>query len=66
MGPVYIEHDVASYCGSRDGLQIFRAAENILNKQFLTNEKEWSSSFKGWAWNYQPLAAKEVPSYEMC
>jgi hypothetical protein len=28
----------------RDGLQLWRLAANILNKQMRTNDKEWSSS----------------------
>jgi hypothetical protein len=36
--------------GWRDGLRLWRAAENTLNKQPQTNDKGWSSSFGGWAW----------------
>jgi hypothetical protein len=35
----------------RNGLQIWRVAANILNKQSLTANKGWSSSFGGWAWS---------------
>jgi hypothetical protein len=33
-----------------DGLQIWRVAANILNKQSWTVNKGWSSSLRGWAW----------------
>jgi hypothetical protein len=33
-----------------DGLQIWRVAANILNKQLRTADKGWSSSNGGWEW----------------
>jgi hypothetical protein len=32
-----------------DGLQIWRVAANMLNKQSLTADSGWSSSLGGWA-----------------
>jgi len=37
-------HGVFSGCGSRNGLQIWMAAVNILNKQLRTANKGWSAS----------------------
>jgi hypothetical protein len=37
-------HGASSGCGWRNGLQLWRLAANILNKQPRTNNKGWSSS----------------------
>jgi hypothetical protein len=31
-----------------DGLQVWRVAKNILNKQLWRADKRWSSSLRGW------------------
>jgi hypothetical protein len=43
-GPMSLQHDASSGCGWRNGLQLWRLATNILNKQNPTNDKEWTSS----------------------
>jgi hypothetical protein len=37
------QHGVSSGCGWRDGLQQWRVAANILNKEQRTNDKGWFS-----------------------
>jgi hypothetical protein len=37
-------HGASSGCGWRNGLQIWRVATNILNKQSRTADKGWSSN----------------------
>jgi hypothetical protein len=37
-------HGASSGCGWRNGLQLWRVAANILNKQSRTADREWSSS----------------------
>jgi hypothetical protein len=34
--------------GGGDGLQVWRVAANILNKQSWTADKQWSSNWVGW------------------
>jgi hypothetical protein len=48
-GSLSPQHD-ASGCGWRNGLQLWRVAANMLNKEPWTNVKRWSSSLGGWAW----------------
>jgi hypothetical protein len=43
-GSLSPQHGVSSGCGWRNGLQLWRVAANILNKQMRTNDKGWSSS----------------------
>jgi hypothetical protein len=43
---LYRSVSVFSACGWREGLQIRRAAANILNKQSRTADKGWSSSLE--------------------
>jgi hypothetical protein len=38
-------HGASSGCGWRNGLQLWRLAANVLNKQPRTNDKGWSSSW---------------------
>jgi hypothetical protein len=38
------QHGASSGCGWRNGLQLWRLAMNILNKQPRTNDKGWLSS----------------------
>jgi hypothetical protein len=39
------QHGASSGCGWRNGLQLWRVAANVLNKQPRTNDKGWSSSW---------------------
>jgi hypothetical protein len=50
LGSLSPQHGASSGCGWRNGLQIWRLAANILNKQSWTDNKGWPSSFGGWAW----------------
>jgi hypothetical protein len=43
-GSLSPQHGTSSGCGWRNGLQLWRVAANILNKQQQTNDKEWSTS----------------------
>jgi hypothetical protein len=49
-GSLSPRHGESSGCGWRNGLQIWRVAENILNKQSRTADKGWSSSL--WVGRY--------------
>jgi hypothetical protein len=40
------QHGASSGCGWKEGLQIWRVAAYILNKQSRTADKEWSSSLE--------------------
>jgi hypothetical protein len=42
-----------------DGLQTWRAAEYMLNKQSRTADKEW-----GWVWSYILLTVRKTIRYE--
>jgi hypothetical protein len=44
VGSLSPQHGASSGCGWRNGLQLWRLAANILNKQSWTDNKEWSSS----------------------
>jgi hypothetical protein len=44
-GSLSPRHGTSSRCGWRNGLQIWKATANILNKQSRTADKGWSSSF---------------------
>jgi hypothetical protein len=43
-GSLSPRHGASSGCGWRNGLQLWRVAANILNKQLRTADKGWSSS----------------------
>jgi hypothetical protein len=43
-GSLLPQHGASSACRWRNGLQLWRVAANILNKQQRTNGKGWSSS----------------------
>jgi hypothetical protein len=45
-GSLSPRHGASSGCGWRNGLQIWKVAANILNKQSRTADKGWSSSFR--------------------
>jgi hypothetical protein len=45
-GSLSPQHGVSSGCGWRNGLQIWRVAANIRNKQSRTADKGWSSSLE--------------------
>jgi hypothetical protein len=45
-GPLSSQHGTSMGCGWRDGLQLWRVAANILNKQLRTYDKGWSSSLR--------------------
>jgi hypothetical protein len=44
VGSLSPQHGASSGCGWRNGLQIWRLAANILNKQSWTDSKGWPSS----------------------
>jgi hypothetical protein len=46
VGPCPPQHGASSGCGWRNGLQLWRVAANILNKQPWRNDKRWSSSLR--------------------
>jgi hypothetical protein len=43
-GSLSPRHGSSSGCGWRNGIELWKVAANILNKQPKTNDKEWSSS----------------------
>jgi hypothetical protein len=45
-GSLSPQHGASSGRGRRDGLQLWRVAVNVLNKQPQTKGKEWSSSLR--------------------
>jgi hypothetical protein len=47
-GSLSPQNGAPSGCGWRNGLQLWRVAANILNKQPRTNDKGWSSSLGVW------------------
>jgi hypothetical protein len=47
--PLSPQHGASSGCGEREGLQQWRIAANMVNKQKRTNDKGRSFSW-GWAW----------------
>jgi hypothetical protein len=49
------EHDASSRCAWRNGLQMWRVAANIPNKQSRTVDERWSSSLGvSWGDNNSP------------
>jgi hypothetical protein len=44
------QHGASSGCGWRNGLQLWRLAANILNKQSRTNDKGLALQLRDWAW----------------
>jgi hypothetical protein len=46
-GSLSPQYGASSGCGWRNGLQLWRLAANIANKQSKTNDKKWSSSLGG-------------------
>jgi hypothetical protein len=45
-GTLSPQHGASSGCGLRNGLQLWRVAANILNKQPRKNDSGWSSSLR--------------------
>jgi hypothetical protein len=47
-GPLLPQHGASLVYGLWDGLQLWKTAVNILNKQPWTNDKGWSSILGVW------------------
>jgi hypothetical protein len=67
VGSLSTQHGASSGCGWRNGLQLWRVAENILYKQSRIDNKGWSSSLgvERRVNNPSPLKNKKRNAYRL-